>query len=99
MTDTLINIDWRKAADGTAVKVVQNPVDGSLLYVNGECYFWCNNDQEWSHSKVKDWTIIANRPKPPLTDEQIEAVREFWKWWIASPEDVDVDDWIKEHSK
>lgn len=75
------------------------PDNAKHLAQYGECV-WFVGDVSIHPS----WTILATRPKPkvkPLTDEQIEAVREFDKWLINDKPEIYkpnmiVDAWLKE---
>ena len=52
------------------VYLVQHAVNGNV--------FTCT--QGWFSAHKDELTILAKRPKPQLTKEQIEAVREFVEW-------------------
>lgn len=77
------------------------PDEAEMLVQDGEggdLEFIGSSVAEW-HSK---WKVIATRPKPkvkPLTDEQIEAVREFVTHydWAVKQDSVDV--WLKEREQ
>ena len=81
------DIDWGKM-DRQYTFLVQ---DTELGY----CYT-CNNKHL---DEYKDRLIVlAERPKPPLTKEQIEIVREFYEWVAPSSAFEDfslVDQWLE----
>lgn len=96
MTDTL-NIDWDSA-----------PEEADALAQHGSLIGWFNTktgkyrserDLKWYEDS--SWTIIARRPKKPLTEEQIEAVREFarWDYQYETSADTKVGIWLKERGK
>ena len=80
-------IDWSKV-HADYVYLVQH-VEGGV--------FTCS--QQWFDEHKDELTILAKRPKPQLTKEQIEAVREFVEWLKA--EDLrlyptSIDEWLKQ---
>lgn len=84
-----MGIDWSKVCE-SHVYLVQNNKSGE--------FYTCD---DWlMYVKKHELTILAKRPKPPLTNEQIEAVREYVKWLKA--EDLvlyptaSIDEWLKE---
>ena len=63
------DIDWSKVYE-SHVYLVQNNESGEVY----TCDDWLMD------VKKHGLTILAKRPKPQLTKEQIEAVREFVEW-------------------
>ena len=63
------DIDW-SIVDKEDIYVVQHKLHGSV--------FVCS--QNWLDTNEDNLTVLSKRPNPPLTKEQIEAVREYNKW-------------------
>lgn len=90
------DIDWSKAPKGaTAIKI-----DGQKnIYFVDKMNTPYLGESLTNGSHPLGWEVIAIRPKPPLTKEQMEAVREYVKWLKA--EDLclypvaSVDKWLK----
>lgn len=83
----LDHIDWSKVPE-LDVYVVQDLIHGDV--------YSCS--QDWFNKHKKRLIVIAKRPKPPLTDEQIAAVREFCKWsyYYKDTADTRIDEWLKQ---
>lgn len=77
------DIDWGKVRKGQDY-VVQDSSTGDVLTCS----------QDFLNLYKDGLTILAKRPKPPLTKEQIEAVRELCEW--ANGCDDLVDTWLKQ---
>lgn len=86
--DQIKDIDWNKM-DKHYIYLVQHKLSGNVY----------NCSQRWLDDHKDELTILAKRPKPALTKEQIEAVREFVEWLKA--EDLrlyptSIDEWLKQ---
>lgn len=88
------NIDWEKAADGTAQKLVQDYF--------GNTHFMCESGNVWDWYKGRwanfatKYEVIATRPKPKYTPEQIEAVWDFSQWQLVKGVDYGFYEWLKD---
>jgi hypothetical protein len=76
------DIDWSKVPKND-IYLVQHKNSGNVY----------NCSQYWLDERKDKLTILAKRPEPPLTKEQIEAVREYdpWIWSFAR-----FDQWLKQ---
>lgn len=83
------DIDW-SVVDKEDIYVVQHKLHGSV--------FVCS--QNWLDTNEDNLTVLSKRPKPQLTKEQIEAVREYDEWLVEEAEcyksKLVVDEWLKQ---
>ena len=75
MENNLIN--WEFLADGTATSIAQY---FAYVYPTKEDKFWCGKWVKYRDSWLEDLTIVAIRPKPQLTEMQLDAIREYSAW-------------------
>ena len=86
----LDDMDWSKVYE-KHVYLVQNNKSGEV--------YTC--DDRLMDVKKRDLTILATRPKPPLTEEQVEAVKEYIDWYSNSrgihiQGEYHIDAWLKQ---
>lgn len=73
----VLKIDWDIIADGTA-EALSVDAAGNLYGIK-EGFFW--NQEEWQKDySPEENRILAVRPKPPLTPEQVNAINDYYKW-------------------
>lgn len=95
-----MNIDWEKAADGTAVEIRQGKRTGNMYFFNAENKFWKTNIEEWRGPvHPENYMTVIKRPKPPLAYEQIRAVREYDEWLSGQTDRCFVDRWLEGRSE
>ena len=75
----LQGIDWSKAPNGTT-GIGQCGV--TITWINNFCARFYNHKVfRWQNQDTPHlWEVIATRPKPKYTPEQIEAVKDFDAW-------------------
>lgn len=89
-SDKPIGIDWNSAPEG-ATTLEQNGI--VTAFCRGNKYYDAS-DFSWHTKATSYWKVLATRPKPPLTEEQIEIVKDFASW--ANGYDGIVDSWLKQ---
>lgn len=96
LADKLLDVDWGKAPED-ATSVGQS--GRSICWLKGKLV-WNTSSGTWINSLRKtEYTILATRPKPKLTSEQIAAAKAYDEWLNRNSGDFECDcfeEWLKE---
>ena len=83
-------IDWEKAADGNAVKLIQDN-QGAIYFINKNHQWWNMDKERWEldgADRQDGDKVLATRPKPPLTEiTGQQLVDEMYKWKAEKEKD------------